>query len=90
MKLNSLRPTATVASGAAPPSVMSLEWLLFSAVYGPWMKGKFRLTVKLVMPVSHQDDVVLLLVVESFDLQRDRLADSIAQHGEALRFFVQE
>src|SRR5690349_16518662 len=42
------------------------------------------------MPLSHQDDVVLLLVVEGFDLQRNRLADSIAEHGEALRFFIQE
>src|SRR3954466_7564513 len=39
---------------------------------------------------SHQNDVVLLLVVQGFDLQRDGLADGIAEHGEALRFFVEE
>jgi hypothetical protein len=42
------------------------------------------------MPVSHQDDVVLLLVIQGFDLQRDGLADGIAEHRKALRFFVEE
>src|SRR4051794_20231411 len=42
------------------------------------------------MSMSHQHDVVLLLVIHRFYLQRDRFADRIAQHGKALRFFVQE
>ncbi len=38
----------------------------------------------------HQDDVVLLLVIDGFYLQRDRLADEIAQHRQMLRLFFQE
>src|SRR5437762_2300272 len=40
--------------------------------------------------VSDQNDVVLLLRIQRLDLQRDRLADEVAELRQALRFFVEE
>src|SRR5690606_22993902 len=37
-----------------------------------------------------QHDVVVLLAVADLHLQRDRLADEVAQHGQVLAFFFQE
>src|SRR5580765_4932990 len=45
---------------------------------------------ELASDLLDQDDVVLLLRVDRFDLQRDRLADEIAELGEALRFLVEK
>src|SRR5690606_15769419 len=38
----------------------------------------------------HQHDVVLLLQVQRLDLQRDALADQVAERGERLRFLLEE
>jgi hypothetical protein len=40
--------------------------------------------------VSYQDDVVLLLVIDALDLQRDRFADEVRQHRQRLRFLLEE
>src|SRR6185436_8232665 len=39
---------------------------------------------------SYQHDVVLLLRIERLDLQRDRLADEVAELRQPLRFLVEE
>src|SRR5262245_66076152 len=39
---------------------------------------------------SDQNNVVLLLRVDRFDLQRDRLADEVAELGERLRLLVEK
>src|SRR5205085_7114203 len=38
----------------------------------------------------HQHDIELFLVVRALDLERHRFADEVGEHGEALRFLVEE
>ena len=54
------------------------------------MTNASETVVEAGVKTSHQDDVVLLLVVAALDLQRDLLADEVAQHGQVLRFLFQK
>ena len=53
--------------------------------------GKLSVHFRTASCALHQDDVVLLLAGRRrFHLQRNRLADKVAQHRKVLAFFFQE